>query len=364
MAYPFNNLTELRLETKRRRILQPFWNSFQQVILPHLHKKVGLCISGGADSRALLEAMALWPVGCQSFVTVMSVDHGIRAESHQESVQVLARAKVLGFETKILFLRPLLKTDEATLRKQRYEALWTYAKSKNISAICTAHHQGDDAEGFLMDLFGLGGGHEGSAMDAELRTDFGLVLRPFLSFTRKTLLELLTVLNQVDYFTDPTNENSIAKRSQMRSFLNEELLRFHPNPYQRLANIAKRRGEDLKALYFVAEQLIEVVSLEKVRVRLELNTPDAILWRAIMQALKILVPEKDLRQTSNTLFNLVEKAKKMTIENREGLDQTACSFTVSSKNSACFDLPGVVATITLTGIELQKTLDKNTFLSA
>ena len=352
---------DTRLETEKRRILQPLWNSMQKVVFPHLNQGVAICVSGGADSKALMESLALWPVGCQSQVVVLSVDHQIRPESMVEAQAVLSRAKVLGFAAEMLTLYPVTKTDEATLRKQRYEVLWRYAKANNLKAICTAHHQDDDAEGFFMDLFGLGGGQEGSAMDTQLETKSGLLLRPFLPFSKKNIVAVLTVLNKVDYFTDPTNENNIAKRSQVRSWLNGELVRFHPAPHQRMARIAKRRGLDLQALCQVSEKLIEIKSAECVRVSILPQTPDSILCRALGQALKVLLPDKDLRQASETLHKLAVKAKKSATDHVQGLDRTACSITVDNKILFRLDLPGVRATVTLAGIELQKIVDKSTF---
>lgn len=352
---------DTRLETEKRRILQPLWNAMHKVVFPHLRYGVALCVSGGADSRALMETMALWPVGCQSQVVVLSIDHQTRPESSAEAYAVVSRAKVLGFAAEMLTLYPVTKTDEATLRKQRYEVLWRYAEANNLNAICTAHHQDDDAEGFFMDLFGLGGGREGSAMDSELETKSGLVLRPFLTFSKKNIVAVLTVLNKVDYFTDPTNENNIAKRSQVRSWLNAELVRFHPAPHQRMAKIAQRRGLDLQALCQVSEKLIEIKSPECVRVSLLPQTPDSILCRALGQALKVLLPNKDLRQASETLQKLAIKAKKSATDHAQGLDQTACSITVDNKILFRLDLPGVRATVTLAGIELQKIVDKSTF---
>ncbi len=347
-------LAKVQLETERRRLFQPIWNSFDQVLLPKIKQGIALCVSGGADSRALLEALACYFLRHQGRVLVLSVDHGTRPESRKEAEAVLARAKVLGFESQLICLEASMPSDEATLRKHRYEALWRFAKMNNIASLCTAHHQGDDAEGFLMDLFGLGGGHEGSAMSTQLPTEHGEILRPFLNFSRKTLLQLLTVIDATDYFTDPTNENSSAKRSQVRSWLNEDLLRFHPDPHQRIAHIAKRRGLDLQALYGFADQLIEVENSDVIRVRFLSNTPDGIFLRALTQALKMLMPDKDLRSASRALADLLNHAKKNMTDHCQGLDQTSSSFTLGHKKLARFDLPGVQATVTSAGIELKK----------
>jgi tRNA(Ile)-lysidine synthetase-like protein len=354
-------LEKVQLETEKRRFFQPIWNSFSQVILPKMKQGIALCVSGGADSRALLEALACWPQRSEGRVLVFSVDHAIRSESKKEALAVLARAKVLGFESRLICLESTIRSDEASLRKHRYEALWRFAGVNSLRSLCTAHHQGDDAEGFLMDLFGLGGGHEGSAMSPQSQTNHGEVLRPFLNFSRKVLLQLLTVIDATDYFTDPSNENSNAKRSQIRSWLNADLLRFHPNPHQRIAYVAKRRGLDLQALYVFADQIIEIENPDLIRVRFSPGMPDGFFLRALAQALKMLLPNKDLRSANRALADLLSHAKKIMTDYCQGLDQTCSSFTLGHKKLARFDLPGVQATVTSAGIELKKNSVKDSF---
>jgi tRNA(Ile)-lysidine synthase len=222
-----------------------------------------------------------------------------------------------------------------------------------VRHICTAHHQGDDAEGFLMDLFGMGGGHEGASMLSCVDMPQGKLLRPLLTISRKAIVQVLTSLGAADYFSDPTNDDGVAKRSQMRAWLGQELQRFHPNPPARLAHLAQRRALDAQAIDVASKPLVEIVDSEQVFVRILSDTADAVALRALAQGLRHLVPSKDLRSAPKILQQLLDKAKKDGPENGVALDQKLNSVTLGAK-AACFDLPGVWATIAHQGVWLTK----------
>ena len=58
------------------------------------------------------------------------------------------------------------------------------AQEHDLFGIVTAHHANDDAEGFLMDALGWGGGQNGSAMKTTRESSKYILLRPFLSLSR------------------------------------------------------------------------------------------------------------------------------------------------------------------------------------
>lgn len=120
-------------------------------------------------------------------------------------------------------------------------------------------------------------------------------LRPLLEFSRAYLIAVLTELGQ-DYFVDPTNEQSLGKRVQVRDFL-----RLHPTPHERLAGLAQKRSADLAALQSWACELIEVHSPGQVSVSFESETPEAVLLQAFKKALSSLMPDEDLRSANKTL---------------------------------------------------------------
>ncbi len=288
------------MQTKTRRLLQPIWNAFDSYLGPFSEKGVVLCVSGGSDSRALMEAVALWPRRFAN-IQVVSVDHGTRPEALAESLAVCARARVLGFDAQQISLEPG-KNDEASLRKRRYEAI-------QGDPLVTAHTQDDQAESFIMDLMGLGGGPEGAGMlpvsespPLKKGGQGGFIIRPLLDFSRAYLIGLLTELGIYDYVNDPTNEYSTGKRVGVRQFL-----ALHHMPKERLAELAQRRRQDLEALKLTASGLLELTG-DTIRVTLAKNHPEPVKFQALKLGLRELLPEADLRGADNTLRQIAKQA--------------------------------------------------------
>lgn len=284
------------MKTKTRRLLQPIWNEFDQLL--NLNGLI-LCVSGGSDSRALMESVARWS-GRRPNIHVAVVDHQTRPETPKEADSVFGRARVLGFESHILRVQG--KGSEAFLRSTRYQLIWGLAQQLGIQAIVTAHTQDDQAESTLMDMMGFGGGAEGSAMPPCAHHESGLIFRPLLGFSRAYLIAILTELNQLDYFTDPTNERSEGRRVQVRDFL-----KMHPIPQERLAALAERRRQDAQAIEVWAKKLVHAHSKQEMIVDLEPETPQAVLVSAFKQALKQLLPGQDMRAAYPTLLAMAQK---------------------------------------------------------
>ena len=69
--------------------------------------RLALAVSGGADSMALLHLMAEWRADGEAKpdLTVLTVDHGLRAESRDEAAMVTRVATRLGLPHAILTWR-------------------------------------------------------------------------------------------------------------------------------------------------------------------------------------------------------------------------------------------------------------------
>ena len=134
-------------------------------------EKVGLAVSGGRDSVAmmLIAAEARGQLSVFPEVVVYSVDHGMRAEAADECRKVAAWAHGCGFRHRILTWDGEKPTSnlQAGARAARYRLLADAAREDGVAAIVTAHHREDQAETFLLRL-ARGSGVRGlSAMSAE-----------------------------------------------------------------------------------------------------------------------------------------------------------------------------------------------------
>lgn len=187
-----------------------------------------LAVSGGPDSLALLALIADWRgrIGDAPVVSVVTVDHGLRAESAHEARAVGAIAQSLGLPHTILEWtgdKPGSGVANAA-RAARYRLLDDFAQQAadgRSVAVVTAHHQDDQGETFWMRLMRGGGVHALSAMPRErMLRDEGTVrlVRPLLDFP-KTRLVATVARRGWTWADDPTNENEAYERVRVRAAL-------------------------------------------------------------------------------------------------------------------------------------------------
>ncbi len=184
---------------------------------------VGLAVSGGGDSMALMHLFAEWrkvhPLKSGRDV-VFSVDHGLRKEAAGEVALVISSAEALGFIGAPIKLEGLGEGGslQARAREARYEAMAGRLKELGLSQLLTAHTLDDQAETFLMRLL-RGSGIDGLSAMFEKRELYGIkILRPLLSVRGEVLREWLRARG-VEWVTDPSNENEDYERVQVRHVL-------------------------------------------------------------------------------------------------------------------------------------------------
>ncbi|MBA2467767.1 MAG: tRNA lysidine(34) synthetase TilS [Sphingomonas sp.] len=181
--------------------------------------KIGVAVSGGPDSLALLLLAAAARPG---LIAAVTVDHALRAESRAEAVMVSAVCKRFGAPHTILTIdwpkRPASNL-QARAREARYELLGRWALGQGLAYVATAHHLDDQAETLLMRLArGAGIGGLGSvrarrplALGAEL-------IRPLLAW-RKSELTALVAAAGLEPVDDPSNRDPRHDRVRMREWL-------------------------------------------------------------------------------------------------------------------------------------------------
>lgn len=176
---------------------------------------MGLAVSGGGDSVALMHMVADWAASRR--VMVATVDHGLRAESTDEARQVNRTAKVLGLDHTTLRWQPETDTGNmmANARDARLQLLSDWARQNDLPAVLLAHTADDVAETLMMRL-ARGSGIDGLAGMAEYREAFGMVwIRPMLQAGRTQLRDWMQA-RSISWIDDPSNDNEDYERVRIR----------------------------------------------------------------------------------------------------------------------------------------------------
>ncbi len=182
--------------------------------------KLGVAVSGGSDSTALLLVTSAWARRTGRETLAATVDHGLRSEAAAEAGAVAKLAAQLGVRHSVLHASevdgPGNVSDRA--RIARFAQLAEWAERKGLEGVLLGHTMDDQAETVLMRL-SRGSGVEGlSAMAPVHRRGGMLWLRPMLDVRRDELRDFLRVRG-IGWVEDPTNENAQFERVRVRQTL-------------------------------------------------------------------------------------------------------------------------------------------------
>jgi len=181
-----------------------------------------LAVSGGPDSRALLDAAArarhAWPA---RFV-VVHVHHGLRAraaEGDARFVEKLARREGLAFRCERVNVRALARRSKRSIedaaRAARLEVFGRLARELHAKAVVLAHTADDQVETFFLSLL-RGAGTRGLAgMEADRQVGSLRILRPFLAISHREILAYLA-RRRLTFRRDRTNRSLGPRRNRIR----------------------------------------------------------------------------------------------------------------------------------------------------
>jgi tRNA(Ile)-lysidine synthase len=210
--------------------------------------RVGVAVSGGADSVALLRlldaARAEWGVA----LIVLHFDHALRAESAEDArfVEALARSRGLEFIWERADVAAAAAREkrnlEDTARRLRYDFFARTAKQRGLTKVAVAHTMDDQAETVLARVL-RGSGPAGLA---GIHARRGAIVRPLLGVRRTALREHLRELGQ-QWREDKTNLDTSRERARIRATLLPLLESdFSPHAVERLASLAALAGEEAR----------------------------------------------------------------------------------------------------------------------
>lgn len=207
-------------------------------------RRLWVALSGGADSMALLHAMGalrerLAPVE----ICAAHVHHGLHDEGDDWESTCRRISTRLRIPLEVLRVEAGAgpgESPEAAARRVRYRALAALAESG--AAVCTAHHQLDQAETLLLQLM-RGAGPAGLAgMPALSSLGKGWLLRPLLDTSPEDLRHYL-LGHGVDWAEDPSNADVRFDRNYLRHEIFPRLERRWPGARRTLTRAAAHQAD-------------------------------------------------------------------------------------------------------------------------
>ncbi len=188
------------------------------------HAPLAVAVSGGGDSMALCRLLIDWAQQHSRTLYVLSVDHGLRADSADEVQCVAKWVSDFSCVSHHILRWQSDKPDsgvQAKARQARYQLMAGFCAAHGVGALFLAHHADDQAETFVQ-RFIRGSGLQGLAAMRPVvaYSDDLLLLRPLLGVHKAELLDYLSSIGQ-DYIEDPSNQNDDFTRVRLRSFLDQ-----------------------------------------------------------------------------------------------------------------------------------------------
>jgi tRNA(Ile)-lysidine synthase len=209
--------------------------------------RIGIGVSGGADSVAMLRIFAELRTDLGIVVVVLHFHHQLRgteADEDERFVKALAEQFHLDFESGRADVAGQANFHgwnlEDAARRLRYQFFASVAEARSLDRVAVAHTANDQAETVLSHLL-RGTGLTGLA---GIYPVAGLIIRPLLGAGRKELREYLSDLGQ-PWREDASNQDTSRMRARIRHQLIPLLLRdFDPAAVTRLSRLAKHARED------------------------------------------------------------------------------------------------------------------------
>ncbi|HSF63655.1 MAG TPA: tRNA lysidine(34) synthetase TilS [Paracoccaceae bacterium] len=179
---------------------------------------IGVAVSGGGDSLALLHLAADWARGRGARIAAATVDHGLRPEAGAEAAAVAQICAGLGVPHEVLRWQGWDGRGnlQAAARDARRALLADWRARRGLDALLLGHTADDQAETFLMRL-ARGSGVDGLACMADTDAAAG-VWRPLLSVRRAALRDWLRDRG-IGWVEDPSNADARFDRVKARRML-------------------------------------------------------------------------------------------------------------------------------------------------
>ncbi|MGN6313744.1 MAG: tRNA lysidine(34) synthetase TilS [Rhodanobacteraceae bacterium] len=246
-----------------------------------------LCVaySGGADSAALLYALAQLPSARERGLRALHVDHGLHADSARWSAHCKRFCEAMDVPIEVVRVQVEFASGEgleAAARRARHGAFAQNLRSGEWLAL--AHHREDQVETVLLKLLRGAGPHGLAGMREQRPLGLGTLWRPLLGVPRVALRDYVAT-NGLEYIEDPSNADTALSRNYLRAQILPRLHAHWPHAAQSILHAAELCRESAEHLDALTDSAL--ASLARAD-----GTLDAAGWSALPDALRALVLER------------------------------------------------------------------------
>ncbi|MBI3696276.1 MAG: tRNA lysidine(34) synthetase TilS, partial [Acidobacteria bacterium] len=201
-------------------------------------ERVGVAVSGGSDSVALLRVLCELRSELGILPGVVHVNHGLRgaeSDADAEFTAALARSLGLEFVLEAIDVRGPGENLEQTGRRRRYEFFRGLVAENRFQKIAVGHTRTDQAETVL---FRFLRGAATAGLAGIYPVVDGSIVRPLLEVERAEVLDYLRALGQ-EWREDSSNQSRDLARNRLRHELLPQLARdWNPSITPTLAQLA------------------------------------------------------------------------------------------------------------------------------
>ena len=261
-----------------------------------IDKNIVIALSGGIDSVVLLHFLNSHYPGN---IRAVHINHNLSKHSKDWSLFCKELCLKQGVEFKSIDIN--LKTSsnvEENARKKRYNSLKSDLCKKEV--LCTAHHQEDQSETFLLQLF-RGSGVAGLASMPKMKSFADAFLyRPFLNISKQLIVDYATKYN-LDWVEDDSNINLNFKRNLLRLEFIPKLESGFEGVIKNISRSAYHQSEALKLINDLAKIDIEKFNLvinHKIQVLPLTELPE----RRVANVLRYYIAQRGFLMPSNKVL--------------------------------------------------------------
>ena len=189
--------------------------------------RIGVALSGGADSVALLYALRFIGIDYGASLFIIHVNHGLRGDESDRDelfIKRLGENLHLAFDSRHISIPNIRQQKRGSIediaRDERYRCFEEIKNRRGLTKIALGHTLGDQVETVLMKVL-RGSGLSGLRGILPVRDN--VYIRPLIETTRAEIVEFLHE-QHVDYVFDSSNEDESYLRNRVRRKLLPELL--------------------------------------------------------------------------------------------------------------------------------------------